>query len=382
MARRGKGEGTVRKRPDGRWEARIALGFSDGKKRFRYLYGKTRREVQEQLVETQHAVQHGSGPGNAPRWTVAQYLTHWLDNVVKTRVKERTWIGYGQEIRRYLIPHLGPVALSQLNPQHVQAMNGRLLERVSPRTVHHAHTLLKNALNQAVRTGLLMRNVATLVDSPRVPRYEIAPLSLGQVRSLLMAAQGDPFECLYVLAICTGLRQGELFGLRWADINLELGRINVRSSLMLGKGSWQLTEPKSARSRRSVSLPPQAVAALKDHRRRQLEDRMAAEQWQEHDLVFCSRMGTPLWAANMQVRSFKPLLKKAGLPDIRFHDLRHTAASLLLWEGEHPKVVQELLGHSSIALTLDTYSHLIEGMQQSVADKMARILGGPSIAPG
>ncbi len=376
MGKRGNGEGTIRKREsDGRWEGRLFLGFENGKRKVRYFYGKTRREVQEQLVQGQHDLQQGM-PVESSKWNVEAYLRHWLENVVKPRVKVRTWLGYEQYVRLYLIPQLGSLRLTKLSAQHIQAMNASLLERLSPRTVRHVDTILKNVLNEAVKANLVGRNVGALVDSPRVKRVEITPLNATQVRTLLAVAKGDQLECLYVLAVCTGLRAGELFGLRWADVDLEKRRIQVRNALTRRKGPWQLTEPKSATSRRSISLPLQAIATLREHRKRQLEDRLAADRWEDNDLVFCTRLGTPLLLANVHRRSFKPLLEKAGLPNIRFHDLRHTAASLLLWQGEHPKVVQEMLGHSSIALTMDTYSHLIEGMQRSVADKMERVLAG------
>lgn len=376
MGRRGNGEGTIRKREaDGRWEARLFSGYENGKKKFRYFYGKTRREVQEQLVQGQHE-RHEGIVLDSSRWTTAQYLRHWLDNVAKPRVKRRSWLSYEGHIRLYLIPHLGPVRLTKLGSQHIQAMNTKLMAQVSARTVRHALSTLNNALNHALKTNLVARNVATLADSPRVVRHEITSLTPEQVRSLLQAAEGDRLECLYMMAICTGLRVGELFALRWSDVDLEKQRLQVKATLNRYRGPWQIEEPKSASSRRSISLPALAVSALKEHRRRQLEDRMASKRWEDNDLVFCTRLGTPLSLTNVHRRSFKPLLEKAGLPNIRFHDLRHSAASLLLGEGEHPKVVQELLGHSSISLTMDTYSHLVEGMQRSVADKMERILGG------
>ncbi len=373
--RRGNGEGTIRKRSDGRWEGRLQVGIKEDKPVLRYFYGRTRREVAEQITQTQEEMGEGVSPEVA-KWTVEDYLKHWLENVAKPSVKPRTFVGYEMYVRLYLIPHLGGVPLRKLTALEIQGMNTRLLEHLSARTVSHNLTILKNALNQAVRSGLLPRNVASLVDSPRVARYEIQILTPEQVKALLEAAHGDRYETLYLVAIATGLRMGELFGLRWSEVELERARLNVKAALSRKKGSWSLTEPKSKSSRRSVVLPFQVVASLKEHRLRQLEDRLAAgPDWQDNDLVFCTRVGTPLAACNLHRRSFKPLLEKAGLPDIRFHDLRHTCASLLLGQNEHPKVVQDLLGHSTISLTMDTYSHLMEGMRRSAAQKMESLLG-------
>lgn len=373
--RRGNGEGTIRKRADGRWEGRLQVGMKDGKPSLRYFYGNTRREVAEQLTEAQKELEHGVLP-EAAKWTVEEYLKHWLESVAKPAVRPRTFVGYDMYVRLYLVPHLGDVPLRKLTPVEIQNMNAKLLQHLSARTVSHNLTILKNALNYGMRSGLLTRNVGAIVDPPRAERYEIQILTPEQVKIFLDAARGERYETLYLVAITTGLRMGELFGLRWSEVNLERGRLNVKASLTRRKGSWSITEPKSNSSRRSIVLPAQVVASLREHRIRQIEERLAAGSgWQNHDLVFCTGLGTPLTAANLHSRSFKPLLKKAGLPSIRFHDLRHTCASLLLGQNEHPKVVQDLLGHSSVSLTMDTYSHLMDGMRKSAAQKMESLLG-------
>jgi integrase len=203
-------------------------------------------------------------------------------------------------------------------------------------------------------------------------------LSPDQARSLLEAAQGDRFEALYVLALSTGMRQGELLALKWPNVNLDARHLAVRSTLRRADEGFEFNEPKTARSRRQVSLTLAAVAALKRHRARQLEERLRQPYWQDANLVFASEVGTPVEATNLIRRSFRPLLLRAGLPQIRFHDLRHTAATLLLGQGVHPKVASEMLGHSSISITLDLYSHVTPTMQQTAVDALDAVLGGTS----
>ena len=216
------------------------------------------------------------------------------------------------------------------------------------------------------------RNVATAVDPPRVHREEIQPLSPIQARAFLQAAQEDRLEALYVLAIHCGLRQGELLGLRWEDIDLDAGTLQVRRTLTAAKGDRVFTAPKTVKSRRNLRLTAGAIDALRGHYQRQLKEReRLAGLWQDQGLIFASEVGTPMNRHNLLNRSFKPLLRRAGLPhSVRFHDLRHTCATLLLGMGVHPKVVQELLGHSNVSITLDTYSHVLPSMGDQAASAM------------
>jgi integrase len=247
---------------------------------------------------------------------------------------------------------------------------------LSPQAVTNLHRVLHRALEHAVRWNLVSRNICDRVDPPRVARHEIQPLHVEQARAFLAAVQGDPLEALYVLALTTGMRQGEPLGLKWSDVDLEAATLQVRRSLQRVRGQQFVeVEPKSARSRRGIDLSLLAVSALSRHRARQLEARTAAGQgWADLDLVFCNGVGRPLEAGNMKRRSFWPILERAGLPRIRFHDLRQSAASLLLALGEHPKIVQELLGHSQIGLTMDTYSHLAPRLQRAAIDRLDTLL--------
>lgn len=240
----------------------------------------------------------------------------------------------------------------------------------------YIHTTLHRALKQAVRWGLVPRNAAAAVDPPRVVTPEMRPLSSAQARTLLATAKGNRLQALFVLAVTTGMRQGELLGLGWEDVDLEARSVRVRRTLTLAKGGPRLTEPKTKGSRRSIRLTSGAVEALVRHRVRQdSEGAAAGGKWNAWGFVFCTRRGTPIRRDNLHDKHWKPLLRRAGLPDIRFHDLRHTCATLLLTMSVHPKIVSEMLGHSSIAITLDTYSHVIPGLGEAAANAIEEVLG-------
>jgi integrase len=264
------------------------------------------------------------------------------------------------------------VKVDKLSPAHLQALyRSKLDENLSGRTVQYLHVVIHRALKQVLRWGLVARNVAEAVDPPKVMKKEMKRLSSQQARQLLIAAASDRLEALYVLAVHTGLRQGELLGLRWDDIDLEGSILRVRRTLSDG----EFTVPKTTRSRRSVRLTAAAVEALKRHSARQADEMTrVGDIYQDQGLVFASEIGTPLNRHNLSQRSFKPLLKRAGLPKIRFHDLGHTAATLLLTKNVNPKVVSEMLGHATVAKTLDMDSHVLPNMQESAASAMEDVL--------
>jgi integrase len=308
--------------------------------------------------------------------TVGRYLQEWVQTT-KTRVRLTTWQRYEQLLRRYAIPSLGGLPLTRLEPRHLQQLYIHCLSNgLAPRTTRQLHTVLGGALRQAVKWGLVARNVAALVDPPRVPRHEIRPLSTEQARTLLRAARGQRLEALYVLALTTGMRLGELLALRWQDLDLDDERLQVQHTLSRTPQRLQLTEPKSACARRRIALSGSTVAVLRHHRSQQATERLRlGAAWEGQDLVFANTIGKPLDRGAVLSRWFRPLLATAGLPRIRFHDLRHTAATLLLTQGVHVKVVSEMLGHSSIGLTLDTYSHVLPDLQQQAATAMEHLLG-------
>jgi len=371
--RRGHGEGTIYQRADGRWCAALTVG-RDARGRLRrvYIYGKTRREVQEELTKKLREHQQGM-PVDPTRQTVGQFLQAWLEDCMRGSVRPTTLENY-----RYVIRHLEPIAgiqLAKLTPQHIQHLYRQKQDAGLTRMVVLMHAVLHKALGQAVRWCLIPRNPADAVERPRMPKKEFRALTSEEAARLLEAAREDRLHALWVLAVTTGMRLGELLGLRWEDVDLERGTVTVRRQLQWLEGEPTFPEPKSARSRRTIALPGLAVAALREHRKRQLEWRLRlGEVWQDHGLVFTTEIGTPLHPSNVRQRHFHPLLERAGLPRIRFHDLRHTCATLLLAQGVHPKLVQEQLGHSQISVTLDTYSHVTAPMMREAAAKMDAIL--------
>lgn len=374
MAKRGQNEGSIYKAKDGRWVACLNLGYQGGKRKRKYFYGKSRREAQEKLTEALRNRQLGL-PATNDKITFREFLEKWLEDSVKPTVRPRTHKSYSQLVERRIEPDLGKIKLVKLKPQDIQAlMNQKLKSGLSPRSVQYIHAVIRRALVLAEKWQLVPRNVAKLVDPPRVKREEVEPLTPEQARAFLDAAKGERLEALYSVAVALGLRRSEALGLRWQDIDFEAETLRVRHSLQRIEGKLQLVEPKSLKSRRTIALPKATLKALKDHRKRQLEERMiAGSNWQDTDFVFTSTIGTPIEPDNLS-RWFKPLLKKAGLPNIRFHDLRHTAASLLLVQGVSPRVVMETLGHSQISLTMNTYSHVMPVLQRDAAEKMDAIL--------
>lgn len=265
--------------------------------------------------------------------------------------------------------------MAALTPVHVRGLyRERLDAGLSPRTVRYIHTTLHKALEAAVMDGLIPRNVASTVKAPCPRGPEIRPLSQEQARKFLEVAREDRFYALYVLALHCGLREGELLGLKWEDVDLEGGTLQVRRTLSETRTGHKFELPKNGKGR-SIKLSRRAVEALRSHRRRQNEERLrVGSLWQDNDLVFPTTTGTTMRATNLLGRHFKPLLEKAGLPAVRLHDLRHTCATILLVAGKHPKYVQELLGHASISITLDIYSHVIEGMDGGLAEAMDEAL--------
>ena len=272
---------------------------------------------------------------------------------------------------------VGRVRLNKRSPQRVQTWLADLDQAgVSAGVRFNARAVLRSALNQALKWELISRNAAALVDAPSVSRDEIQPLDQTQVGRLLAVCATHRLGPVFSVAVALGLRLGEVLGLRWSDIDLKRGELRVRQILQRQKGRICFGEPKSKRSRRTLPLPMVATDALKSHRTRQLKERMlAGSRWHDSGLVFTSTIGTPVDDRNVR-RAWKALLAAADLPYVRIHDLRHTAATLLLTQGVHPRVVMETLGHSQIGVTLNTYSHVLPALQREAADEMDKALGG------
>ncbi len=362
--------GHITKRGDS-WSALVDLPPDPvtGKRRRKRLTASTKREVQVLVAQTIQAAQ--TGFTDAGKLTVRDFLSRWLDATAPT-LKPSTVRRYRDLIRLHVTPVLGNERLAKLAPADVQRLYAdRLAAGLSPTSVRHVHGVLHRALGQAVRWGMVVRNVADAVDPPRRSTPEAKTWDAGQVRAFLAATVGDDLEPLWRLALLAGLRRGELLGLLWRDVDLDRSSLAVRRTLSRGAASrLEPGEPKTAAGRRQVALPASAVDALRRHRLRQVERRLAAgPAWEDHEFVFATEAGRAIHPNTLASR-FRKLTAAAGVPPIRFHDLRHTCATLLLTEGVHPKVVQERLGHADIGMTMNLYSHVTAGMQRDAADRL------------
>jgi integrase len=378
VAKNGNGEGSIYPhKKNGKkvgYRGAYWVHTAEGPKR-RYVTGKTRDEVRDKLIEALGNRAQGL-VFDAGTLTVGEYLGRWLKDSVRGTVRVSTYEVTRHMVEPHIIPALGRIKLKDLNPAHVRGFYREKLDSgLSAATVRKMHGALHKALKQAVSDGLIPRNVCEAVKPPKVERKEVTPLDQDQARALLEAVAGDRFEALYVLAIHTGMREGELLGLRWEDVDLERGILRLRRALVREGGRTVLGDLKTAKSRRGVRLTSAAAEALRGQLERQMEEmeRMGS-LYQPGGLVFATESGTLINPSNLRNRSFKPLLKRAGLPDICFHDLRHTCATLLLSQGTHPKLVQELLGHATIAMTLDTYSHFLPSMGDQTVRAMEAAL--------
>ena len=314
-------------------------------------------------------------PDGARSLLLGSFLAAWLTEVVRLSVRPKTFVSYESIVRIHLAPALGSIAVDALRPADVQTyLNAKAASGLAPRTVAYHRNILRQALGHAERTELVHRNVARLARPPRIPRREVHPLDPDEARTFLAAIGEERHQALYLVAIGLGLRQGEILGLRWSDLDLEAGTVRVHAALQRVNGAFVFVEPKSASSRRTVSLPAIVAAALVAHRERQ-----AAEPERSHpsgefaDLLFTTTLGQPLDGINV-TRRFQRILRAAGLPRQRFHDLRHACASLLLAQGVPARVVMETLGHSQISLTLNTYSHVIPALGREAASRMDEVL--------
>jgi integrase len=370
MSRRGNGEGTIIRRKDGRWEARYYVPTVNGTKR-KVIYGKTQAEVRDKLTKALSDRIDGIVYDDE-NMTIGEYLDVWLKGSVYGSVRQSTYDRDTNLVNNHIKPLLGGLMLKKLNSAHIQSFyRDRLDTGLSTSTVHKMHDILRRGLAQAVKWHLVPRNVADVVKPPRPVPKEIVALSTDETRRLLDAAAEDRLEALYVLAVHTGMRQGELLALRWQDVDMENAVVSVRRTLTRSGGKVTFGEPKTSKSRRSIRLAPQATEALRAHLERQLRGmEILGDRYRDQGLVFTTDTGAPINPSNLRQRSFAPLLKRVGLPHMRFHDLRHTCATLLLSRGVHPKFVQELLGHATIAITLDTYSHVMPSMGDATAKAM------------
>jgi len=375
VKKRGHNEGGVTELPDGRWQGRVTVGYKDGKQVRKAVYGKTRAEAAAAVTNILANMQKGIQPGN-DRTTVNRFLDDWLIGK-EPAVRPTTYRSYKDTVTLHVMPHIGHIVLTRLSPTDVQKMMRALTSGgAKPPTVRYAVRVLRIALNDAARMELIGRNAAALVKPPKAEKHRVVPLTLEQATKLLEKASDDRMEGIYVLAVALGLRQGELLGLAWNDISLDAGTLTVRAQLQRRDGKMQRVALKTEESRRTLALPAVVLAALRRQRTRQKEARLlAGSRWQETDYVFTSTIGTPIDARNL-IRKYHDALQRAELPSARFHDLRHSAASILLAMGASLHEIKEALGHSRIGTTSDVYAHLLDSVRKETAARMDRAFGG------
>ncbi|GAA2849871.1 site-specific integrase [Actinoplanes cyaneus] len=390
--RRANGEGTIFQRADGRWCGAGYVLAADGTRKRIYVYGTTRRDAADKLATKLADSNRGLVVAADPNLTVDDYLTAWLTGVARHRLRATTYVTYETLIRRFLIPGLGNRRLATLTVRDVRTFLDRLpkvcqccawgwdakrdpehrvkarrprccaignccAKNVSPNTVRYVRAVLSTALADGVREDILGRNVASAVRLP-TPRSDFQPFTLGESRRYLLAAAYHRHGPLFELALRTGLRRGELLGLRWDDIDLDAGHLHVRRTLARTRGGATFQPVKTHRSARRIVLPRDCITALRRYRTRQdIDRRAAADDWTERGLVFTNTVGGPLDPATVH-RHHQTICELADVRYIRFHDLRHTCASLLLEQGVELVTIKDLLGHAQIHTTADIYSHV------------------------
>ncbi len=462
MGKRGNKEGSIYKTKDGKWASSLSLGWEAGRRRRKVFYGGTRAEVQAKLTKALRDVALGIRPPDE-RLTLERFLLDWLDQVAAKRVRVRTLIGYRHHVVKHINPELGRVPVAKLTPDQVQRLANRKEKELSARSAQYINAVLRAALNHALRTGIVGRNVATLIEAPKVRRKEVAALTPAEAMRILRVVADHRWSAIYIVALTTGMRQGEVLGLEWRDVDLDAATLEVRAQLQRYEGAFHRVPVKTDKSRRKVALPQLAVDALLGRRRKQKEDRLLAGiKWEKaSDLVFTSRQGKPINARHV-IRTWHKLLDDAvrqearekglvaeaigeglkkglvteedlarlrdearegrvtkglvatdldreiakaveigaekgrggedlkvliaaaldryiaesPLPKMRFHDLRHGAATLWLAEGVSLREIMELLGHSQIGITANTYAHVAPELKRAAAKKMDDILGG------
>ncbi|WP_084665658.1 site-specific integrase [Thermanaeromonas toyohensis] len=379
--------GHLEKRYKSSWTIVIELDrdpVTGKRKRITKSVKGTKKEAEKEMVRMLNELERGTYV-EPSGMTVGEYLLHWLEAYCKPNLAPKTLQSYSYIIHQHLIPALGHIKLDKLQPLHLQEYYSKALQSgrkdgkggLSLRSVQYHHRILHEALGHALKWQLVHRNVAEAVEAPRYKRPDVKALSPEEVNKLLAKAKeiNHPDYALLVTAVYTGMRQGELLGLRWQDIDMTAGVAYVRQILQKLPGQpVMFKEPKTQAGKRQVVLSPAVIDILKAAKKQQAENRLRLGQaYQDYGLVFCRENGLPLDPFTVTHR-FKKLAKLAGFPELRFHDLRHTHATLLLAQGVHPKVVQERLGHRSITLTLDTYSHVLPTLQKEAAAKVEEAL--------
>lgn len=376
MSRRANGEGSIYQRKDGRWTGAVYVLNRDGGRQRRQVYGRTRAEAADKVADL-ISLNRKHVPAAPVEVTVQQYAESWLERLGSSGLKPATVSNYRWVLDRHVLPNIGRRRLVALSPQHVRTLLLTVSESgVSARTVQLSRAVLRSMLADAERDQLIHRNVAALVKGPRVERQEVVPWTADEAGQFLTSLEGHRLRPLFAVGVALGLRKGELLALRWQDVDLDVGVLRVRATVQrLGKGVGLVTgSPKTTRSRRTLPLPQVLVDALREHRTAQELEREEATSWHDAGLVFTTSKGTMIEPRNLN-RFLDEAIARAGLRRIRFHDLRHTCASLLLAQGVSPRVVMEVLGHSQMSMTTDLYGHVMPSSLRSAADALDGVFG-------
>lgn len=347
----------------------------DGKPRqFKKRGFKTKQEVQKAMLELEQSLTLGTYI-QPNKILYKEYLLERFLEDKMTKVKKQTLNTYRWIVEKHIIPAIGDVELTKLNPMIIQGLYNKLTKEqaLSDENIQKVHTLINDSLKKAERWGLIARNPAALVDRPKAVKKEITVWNVEEVRQFLKyAKKSGRYYIAFLLAITTGMRQGEILGLRWKDVDFENGCVRITQTLS-SDGKELLPYTKTKSGSRTIDLTEETVTALKKHWLFIRGEREKNRSYKNLDLVVCTEFGTPTHKSNIR-RVFKSIIKKSDIPKIRFHDMRHTHATLLLLQGVNPKIVSERLGHTDVRITLDTYSHLLPSMQRDTAIKFGKML--------
>ena len=375
--------GHISKRGKDTWRVRITLGSdTDGKRESKnWTVHGSKKDAERLLTEKLRERDRGVliSPSDA---SLDDYLNRWLAESAKPRLSAATFENYEYLLKLYVRPRLGKRKLSDLKLHHMQSLSADLTaDGKSARTVRYALNILSGAFRYAIKKGILAVNPCTGVDLPRLENREMKAFTPEEGRRFLEACKGDRLGLVFAVALASGMRPEEYLGLKWSDVDLEKYTLTVQRVLIRSKmkgGGWHFDKPKTGKSRRSMPMPPAIMAELKVHRTDQLKSMMTlGSEYERHDLVFTNEFGRPLDLKNIRTRNFARILKAAGLDsEFRVYDLRHSMATIMLANGENPKIVSERLGHASITLTMDTYSHVLPGIQEAATDRLGKVLFG------
>ena len=368
--------GHITKRAKDSYSLKISLGkdTATGKYKYQWLTVRgSKKDAEKRLSELLHQQDTGTYV-NPSKQTVAVYLKDWLENTASPNMALRTYEGYRDMIKRHILPALGQIPLTQLKPQHIQKLYSGLLSEGKARTCEYCHFTLRKSLRDAVKMGVLIHNPSDALVRPKVPRHEMNIMTHKDIHLFLEFARSTEYYPLFYILLFTGLRRNEALALRWSDTDLIMSQLSVsRSLIQLDKGQVVFTQPKTQKARRVIALSPSTVSVLREHKEaHEMQRETLGLTPSDNDLVFCHYDGTPYRPDSIS-HAWRKLAIKTGV-DVRLHDARHTHASLMLKQGIHPKVVQERLGHASISTTLDTYSHVVPGLQQAAANGFDEVI--------